>query len=432
MCRRLRVSGGHVPRALTLLERRGVEGPRVQARPQSWRGVAASLLLVLTGCSRGGHGPAAPEAKPLPETEVPTTIVRPDSTESIVELFERARVAESSGDLPLAEGLYRQVIEFDMNGDYRKEASFLLGALFDRVGNVVQAIQFYDQFVREVRSAGGDQRLALAQVRLVRLLTFTEDYARAAAVADGVAIADRSPLEQVALHAARALGWLERGEPVQAEQEVFRGRAVLARSGLEPLYDVPLDVAALEYARGEIHRLRAESVSFVPLPQNFSEELERRCQQILIAQAAYSEVMRAKSAHYSAMAGVRVGELYTSLHHALMNMERPAPVDNPERAALFEGALRLRYAVLLRKATAMMQSTVGMIERTKEGEGWGGRAREALREIAAAEEREAEILASLPYSRAELETALDELGKRARTEEGKDGVVSQSPGASRR
>src|SRR5262249_32758457 len=138
---------------------------------------------------------------------------------------------------------------------------------------------------------------------------------------------------------------------------------------------IPRDIAALDYALGEVRRIRAERITFVPVPANFGQKLEERCQLLLDAQGAYSEARRADDAHWSAMAGFRVGELYEKLHEEVMRIPAPASADTEARRQLFEGAMRLRYSILLKKAQTMMKHTLAMVERTGEPSPWAERAR---------------------------------------------------------
>jgi len=103
-----------------------------------------------------------------------------------------------------------------------------------------------------------------------------------------------------------------------------------------------------------------ERIRFAPVPSDFAAVLEQRCQLLLDAQSAYSDAMRAYDAHWSAMAGFRVGELYQKLHEELMQVPAPKSADSAGKRQLFEGAMRLRYSILLDKAKAMMDHTVAM------------------------------------------------------------------------
>jgi hypothetical protein len=110
------------------------------------------------------------------------------------------------------------------------------------------------------------------------------------------------------------------------------------------------------------------------------------------------------------MAGFRVGELYQRLHEELMKVEAPKAKTERERQ-LVEGAMRLRYSVLLTKAKGMMEHTLDMARRTGESSSWVERAEQARRDIEKAEAAEQAALDKLPYTREELQAALDRLAK---------------------
>jgi hypothetical protein len=158
-----------------------------------------------------------------------------------------------------------------------------------------------------------------------------------------------------------------------------------------------------------VRRRRSEAITFVPVPASFAEALERRCQGLLDAQSAYTEAMRSLDAHWSAMAGYRIGQLYKELHRDVMQVPPPRSADTPRERQLFEGAMRLRYRVLLEKGQKMLAGTVRLGDRTGESSAWVLRARDAQREIELALADEQAALARLPFTEAELLAALDAL-----------------------
>jgi hypothetical protein len=128
---------------------------------------------------------------------------------------------------------------------------------------------------------------------------------------------------------------------------------------------------------------------------------------LLDAQSAYSDAMRAYDAHWSAMAGFRVGELYQKLHEELMQVPAPKAADTDRRRQLFEGAMRLRYSILLDKGKSMLDHTVAMADRTGEQSAWVLKSRQARDVIAKATEEERQALARLPYTKEQLQAAMD-------------------------
>jgi hypothetical protein len=248
-----------------------------------------------------------------------------------------------------------------------------------------------------------------ALVRAVRLHCFLEQWARAGAAAD-LLLANRNelrPLERIVAHGGKALAVLHEGNLERATEHVDRGRAIILEERLDAAGTLPRDLAQLYFALGEIRRVLAERIRFQPLPRDFVAALEERCQLLLDAQSAYSDAMRAYDAHWSAMAGYRVGELYQRLHQDLMAIEPPPTADTVARRQLFEAAMRLRYSVLLDKALAMMQHTRQMATNTGEQSHWVRQAEASERAIEQAQRAERAALLRLPYTREQLERELE-------------------------
>jgi hypothetical protein len=101
-----------------------------------------------------------------------------------------------------------------------------------------------------------------------------------------------------------------------------------------------------------------------------------------------------------------------------MAREAPASADTTPRKDLYEAAMRLRFEVLLEKARGMMEHTLAMAEREGETSSWVARARDAKAKLELAERAEEQAIARLPYTRADLEAALVEIGQRAKAKAG--------------
>jgi len=382
------------------------ETPAKLARP--WL-----IALATWGCAHPGASHAvAPAAGEPGVVAVERTIVTPGEAVGIGELFERAVAALKAGEYERAGVGFDRVFELDPRGGYAARAALLAGEAYDEVGDLEAAVARYESAAR----AGGKSAVsATALVRAVRIHVHRERWERAAALAD-VLLEDASslqPFELIVAHGAKALHLADRGERDAANYYITKGRDVIEMNRLDAAGRVPRDLAALYYALGEVERLEAERVLFVPLPENFAAALERRCQAILDAQSAYSDAMRAYDAHWSAMAGYRVGELYERLHDELMRIEPPASARTDAERQLFEGAMRVRYAILLRKARTMMEHTLELAERTGEKSGWIERTRDSAARLERAMLAEERALARLPYSRDELERAFEDLRARA-------------------
>lgn len=385
-------------------------------------------MLVL-GCASQEATQKAPQTPRV--IQVPRVVITPGDDTPLAELFAQADAKGVAGDLAGAATLFDRVAAREPNGELAPEALFRAAEAHDLSADHEAAVARYravaDRYPSHVRARA-------ATLRSVRLLTHLEDWQWAGRYADRMLehAAELQPLESVVAYGAKALSLVAEGDDVRASSFIERGRDVIERHSLDLAGKLPRDVAPLYYALGEVQRLRSERIHFTPTPPNFLAVLEQRCQLILDAQRAYSDTWRAYDAHWSTLAGYRLGEMYAKLHAELVAIPPPATADTDSRRQLFDGAMRLRYSVLLEKARGMLEHTVTMAVREGERSGSVADAKQALNEIRAAEEAEQAALAKLPYSRATLEEVLADLQKKAR-EAAKDPKATRqtSPGTTR-
>lgn len=369
-------------------------------------------LSIVGGCAHPPQPPEAPARAAGERVEVPRVVVTPATVSSVDELYAAASRALDAHEYAEAASRFQRVYELDPEGPLADEALFWLGTAQDLAAKPPDALRSYELLSNRFPES---PHTRTALVRRARLYAYLEQYALAGKVADEASsrFRDLRPFEHITLLGAKSLALVMSGDIERAEYYLEKARTLIEDHGLDAAGTIPRDLAQVYFALGETRRVRAEQIRFVPLPANFAGALEERCQLILEAQSAYSDTMRAEDAHWSAMAGYRVGELYQRLHEDLMQVPPPGSADSAERTQLFEGAMRLRYSILLEKAHSMMTHTIAMARRTGERSVWISRAEQSVRELDEAVRREHAALDGLPYSRAQLEQALDDLARKA-------------------
>lgn len=391
-----------------------VDGSRVL----SARRVAASLAVLgtLSGCATTGAsagGKATPPVGPEAKISVPRTVITPVSETSIPELYASAKEYARRAEYGRAASTFERVVSLDPEGELADDAAFEAAAAHDQAGELEAAATGYEQVARRFPESG---LVTLALVRATRLSLHLEQWERAAELARRARASKVTlgPFELVLTYSAEALGRLTAGDEGAAETFIEKARTIIDERRLDSAGRIDNDLAPLYYALGELRRSRAEGIVFTPLPPDFANQLERRCQLLLDAQSAYSDAMRAHNAHWSMMAGYRVGELYHGLHRELMRVAPPASADTQGKRDLFEGAMRMRYSILLTKALRMIEHTLAMGERTAEASRstFTNRLIEARAAIQAAIAQEGAALDRLPYSRSTLEAAWAELTRK--------------------
>src|SRR5438309_1559502 len=163
-----------------------------------------------------------------------------------------------------------------------------------------------------------------AIIRSVRIHAYLEQWSQLSAMSDLLlSRPDLIDIEKLEALGAKALAVVEAGDADAAEKLIAKGRDIVELLRLGEGGKLPLEVAQIHFALGEVRKLRSESITFAPMPPNFADALERRCQGLLDAQSAYSDAMRSYDAHWAAMSGYRVGELYQRLHRDVMSIPPP-------------------------------------------------------------------------------------------------------------
>jgi len=390
--------------------------------------LAPFLGLLLAACGKAGAPPArsapGPTPSPAPAAArivLPRTIITPDGAVDVADLYTRATERLSAGQALEAAKGFDRIVSVDPDGPYAPDSLYQAAIAHEEAGDREASLARFEQLVRRFPK---HELAREALVRTLRLLCFLERWERAGLTAEVFfsRYTDPGPFESIVGLSAQALSRIAVGDTERATYYVEKGRNIIEERRLDAAGAIPRDLAQLYFALGEARRLRAEKIRFDPVPPNFAAVLEERCQLLLDAQSAYSDSMRAYDAHWSAMAGYRVGELYQALHRDLMSMPKPKAADTLARQQLFEGAMRLRYSVLLDKGLAMMEHTLSMSRRTGEKSAWVDRADEARRQLVQARKDEQDALDKLPYSRADLQGALDDLERKAQ-----DGSAATAP-----
>jgi len=380
------------------------------------------LTLALFGCAgapalsppahaRGRVATARIAATPAP-VRVATTIVTPDAAFDVEELFCSGQTALRQGDYARAAQAFDRVIEQETAGIWLERALFQGALAHEAQGDLDGAAQRFEQLGRRFPQAA---LAAEALLRSMRVQLHREAWPQAGEIARIYLerYPTSGPAGRIVAYAARGLELLAADRQTEAEYFIAKGLQIVDQLELDRAGRIPRDLAQLYFALGEARRQRAEQSRLSPDVKEFSARLERRCELLLEAQSAYSDSMRAYDAHWSTMAGYRVGELYERLHEELMQIPPPHTGTERERL-LFEGAMRLRYSVLLNKAASMLEHTLAMAQRTGEQSEWVRRTEQSQHQLEESRQAEERALNQLPFSRAELERALDDLAARSR------------------
>lgn len=295
----------------------------------------------------------------------------------------------------------------DPDGKTAVLSLFNAGIAYHGMGELDKAL---DRFQKSAEKSPAHPSTKTAWLRISRIYGQLERWEELERVATNtLERADLTVLEQIEAMGAKGLGLVEMGKVEEAAKVIYKARDIIEEKHLGQSGKPPLELAQVSFALGEIRRLKGEKVVFDPFPEDFGAVLEDRCTQLLDAQYAYQDAMRSLDAHWSAMAGYRIGQLYSQLHKDVMAMKVPMKNQSADQRALFEAAVRLRYRTLLSKGLDAMTAVVAMGERTGESSPWISRARSAKKELEDAITLEKQANAKLPYTEEEIRLVMDEM-----------------------
>ena len=364
--------------------------------------VAASLL----GCE-ASHTVVAQTPQVLPEVRITKT-----DPNDLPALLQAASDRLLRDELAPAAAEFDRIVAIDPTGPTARPSLYNAGIAYLSLGDRAKALARFQSSVHDFPDSPSTK---LALVRISRILAYEERWPEVENVSTEIlARTDLSILEQIEALGAQGLALVSEGKMEEAQAPVIKARNLIEDNHLGEAGAPPLELAQVSFALGEIRRQKSEKIVFVPFPPNFGQVLEDRCTGLLDAQEAYTDAMRSKDAHWSAMSGFRVGQLYQQLHRDVMKV--PPPQGKAiKQQQLWEGAMRLRYRILLEKGLKMMEGTVRLGERTGESSAWISRAREAQKELELSLVDEKAALAKMPFTEDEMRAALDQLKSKGTT-----------------
>ena len=384
--------------------------------------VVLGLSLGTAACSSAQHpGPTTPRQAPPPDppTNVGTTVISgAGESGTAQELFERGKKLLLEEKFKEAAEAFDLVLKGDPQGRLAPLALLHAGIAYEALGDPDKALERYGSVVSQFPK---DEVVKLALLRSSRILVHAERWDKLGKNADALlARGDLTIGETIEGYGARALSLAETGDVEPSARFVDKARTLMEKNHIGEVGKIPDEVAQVFFALGEVRRITSERIKFDPPVANFGETFEQRAQGLLDAQSAFTDTMRTTDATWATMAGYRVGQLYQQLHADVIVVKAPTVAKSEKDKQLFEGAMRLRYRVLLEKGLKMMDSTLRMNQRVGEENAWTGRARQAKTELEREIAMQTAAIAKLPITEAELKKLLADLAQRAKDKDAKE------------
>ena len=382
------------------------------------RAVGCASVLSAIGCA------SAPAPAPLPprtRENLPTQIISQTAAGSAKELYERGEALLAQQKFhEAADQLTTLLASNEKDAEpYLPQATFDLGVAREGLDSRAEARASYEDVVRKFPSS------SFAKPALIRILTidaYLEDWPALLDAANRtLARNDADDVDRMTALGARGLAEIEQGDDVKAGRDVEDGLEIVDRLHYGEGGRLPAATAQLRFAEGEVRRVRSEKIQFVPaeVPEamavqaDFLARMNARCEGLMDAQHAYGDAMRSVDAHWIAMSGFRVGEMYRKLHHDLMLIPPTLLAKSDKQKQIFFAIMHVRYRVLLEKGRDMMDRTISVADAGLDSSDWIARARQLRADIDLALEEEKATIASFPFSEDEVKKAIEILREKA-------------------
>jgi hypothetical protein len=373
--------------------------------------LSGMLPIASGGCASDGSLDRPAAIGPSPVVQAEARIVTPTEVRTESELAAEAERELMEQRWGAAATDYRLLVSADPTGPRASDYLFDLGLSLeggqDRPGA-------RDAFLELARRFPHGRSARTALVRAATLDAYLEDWLSLASIGDTIlARDDIEDVDRLVALGARGLARIESADDGRAARDIYDGLELADRLHYGARDVLPVAVAQLRFALGELRRFRSERIALDPAPAEFLDRLDARCAGLLDAQAAYGEAVRSVDPHWASMAGFRVGEMYRTLHKALVEIPPPSTSKTQRQKDIFFAFMHVRYRVLLEKGLREMEQTIALGDRTNDSSRWVVRAREAKEEMQAALAVEEATLGRMPFTEAEIKMAMDLLRQKA-------------------
>jgi tetratricopeptide (TPR) repeat protein len=360
------------------------------------------VSLAALGCQPRAEAQSAQPAAPPARSEVPM-IVTVDEALPTEELLERAERRLEKGELELAQKDFEILLQARQKPDVEARVRLGYARVLEGRGRLTEAAE---QLELRLSLVGPDE-VDSARIELIRRLLLLERFADAWTVGRSVERARLSTGDRIVLQASEGLALVAEGDPDRAEAALAPAWAALEAAGEAGERRLAAAAALVEFASGDISAVRARRILFDPVPDDVRSILEARCRHLVTAQSAYGDAMRLERGALRLLAGERIARLYVELHRDIL--AAPLPPGSGQ-ADIAEGALLLRYDVLLQKAEQMLRITLEGTATSEATQAFRRSVEVELERLLAQRAAYAQKLEGLSISKDDLGRVLDSLG----------------------
>jgi tetratricopeptide (TPR) repeat protein len=294
------------------------------------------------------------------------------------ELFKRGNAELDAGRCPEAVALYDRVANEFVGNRFVSASLYNAGLCLAQTGAKEEGLKRFEALlatlpespdVKHASFQAGHLQIALerwepADQTAAKLLTRT----------------DLEPGERVEAMSMQAEALLGRDQLEAAERAAQQALTYYRTRPADQVTD-PFHAATANFVYAEVIRQRGERMKF---PDTNQEEqkavLVKRAQLLLDAQREYFNTIRHTDAHWAAAAGHRIGSMYDTLWHDLVNAPVPASLSAGAKEMYPQEMAKL-IKPLLRHAVRYWELTLLMVERTGVQTDWAEQTKKDLERV---------------------------------------------------
>jgi tetratricopeptide (TPR) repeat protein len=338
------------------------------------------LLLALSACA--ARAPATTTPNKVVEMEALRIVASHDQSGSYSfesydaeELFKRANAELDASRCREAVLLYDRLESEFPGSRYESAALYNAGLCLAQVGDRDAALAHFEALLSKLPDSPDVKHASFQAGHLQIGLSRWEPAEHTAAAL--LARTDLDASERVEAMSIQAEALLGRDQLDAAERTAHQA---LTFYRTRPPDQVPDSyyAAAANFVVAEVIRLRGERMAFPDTNQDDQKAvLVKRAQLLLDAQREYFNTIRHTDAHWAAAAGHRIGAMYDTLWHALVNAPVPATLSEGAKA-LYPQEMAKLIKPLLRHAIRYWELTLLMVERTGVQTEWSEETRKDL------------------------------------------------------
>jgi tetratricopeptide (TPR) repeat protein len=328
------------------------------------------LLLALslpTACTTNRRADEQPTDVPSEEVTLDPMLVRPSAsggpTEAIDvnELFERAYKAFSNRQYEEASKDYETIIRYFPDSRFYLPSLYNAGLSYEKLERWNDATRVYRAIVEGFPEK---EDTTDAYYRLAGALEQTGNWEAIVELMTQVLLRDGiNTFDRVEAHVRRSNALLQIGHWTEAADGFRNALAINERAPAEDrIAENSHFIVQSYFGLGRAYHHRVSEIRLMLPPERMGEDLKRKAELFMTAQANYIRALAFHHPQWSMAAGYMIGRLYEDFYHDIFTAEIPDDLSEEHLALYFE-ELRKQIRPLMERAVQVYEKNLSLSKR---------------------------------------------------------------------